>query len=116
VVTTDLFPELVERIRSGTIAATVYQRPLTQGRMAFQALYQFLLEGTCPSARIHVVPHLVMRSNLDLVLERLPVDLEGAPSSVAQDRTLPRRVDVTTQTNRGSLQRPRRPAGRRTRT
>ncbi len=42
VVTTDLFPELVERIRAGTIAATVYQRPLSQGRLALQALY-----GSC---------------------------------------------------------------------
>jgi LacI family transcriptional regulator len=112
VVTTDLFPELVERIRSGANAATVYQRPLTQGRMAFQALYQFLLDGTCPSARIHVVPHLVMRSNLDLVLERLPVDLEGAPSAVTPDRPLPRRLDVAAQTNRGPLPRPRRVRGR----
>ena len=77
VVTTDLFPELVERIRAGTIAATVYQRPLSQGRLALQALYQFLLNGVCPSKRIHLVPHLVMRSNLDLVLEILPVDPEA---------------------------------------
>jgi len=28
--------------------------------------------------RIPVVPHLVMRSNLDLFLERLPVDPERA--------------------------------------
>ncbi len=77
VITTDLFSELVERIRAGTIAATVYQRPLSQGRLALQALYGFLLNGTCPSASIHVVPHLVMRSNLDLFLEGLPVDLEA---------------------------------------
>jgi LacI family transcriptional regulator len=72
VVTTDLFPELVEHIRAGTIAATVYQRPLSQGRLALQALYQFLLNGACPSAQIRVVPHLVMRSNLDLFLDILP--------------------------------------------
>jgi LacI family transcriptional regulator len=77
VVTTDLFPELVARIRTGAVAATVYQRPLTQGRMALQALYQYLLNGTAPRPRIHVVPHLVMRSNLELLLEQLPVELEG---------------------------------------
>lgn len=77
VVTTDLFPELVERIRAGTVAATVYQRPLSQGRLALQALYQFLLNGVSPSKRIHLVPHLVMRSNLDLFLEILPVDPEA---------------------------------------
>src|SRR6476659_7337314 len=109
VVTTDLFPELVERIRAGTIAATVYQRPLSQGRMALLALYQFLLNGACPSTRMHVVPHLVMRSNLDLFLERLPVDLEASPSSAAADRTVPRRVEVASQSGRGILTRPRRP-------
>jgi LacI family transcriptional regulator len=93
-VTTDLFPELVERIRVGAIAATVYQRPLSQGRLALQALYQFLLDGTSPPARIQVVPHVVMRSNLSLFLERLPVDLEGArtPVSPPTNRPAPRRT------------------------
>ena len=50
VVTTDLFPELVSWIRAGKVAATVYQRPLSQGRLALQALYQFLLNGTLPPA------------------------------------------------------------------
>jgi LacI family transcriptional regulator len=70
VVTTDLFPALVPRIRKGHVAATIYQRPVSQGRLALQALYQFLLNGTKPPARIKVVPHVVMRSNLDLLLDR----------------------------------------------
>jgi LacI family transcriptional regulator len=74
IITTDLFPELVEAIRGGKIAATVYQRPLTQGRVALQALYQFLqLRQRIPPSQ-RVVPYVVMRSNLDLVLERLSVD------------------------------------------
>lgn len=77
IVTTDLFPELVDWIRAGAVAATLYQRPLTQGRLALQALYQYLVDGTCPPPRIRVAPHVVMRSNLDLFLERLPVDQEG---------------------------------------
>jgi LacI family transcriptional regulator len=81
VVTTDLFPELVSWIRAGKVAATVYQRPLSQGRLALQALYQFLLNGTQPPPRLRAVPYLVMRSNLDLMLERLPVDLETADPS-----------------------------------
>jgi LacI family transcriptional regulator len=71
IVTTDLFPELVAWIRSGKVAATLYQRPLTQGRLALQALYQYLLNGTCPEPRIAVAPHVVMRSNLSLFLQRL---------------------------------------------
>ncbi|HEX7019919.1 MAG TPA: substrate-binding domain-containing protein [Gemmatimonadaceae bacterium] len=69
IVTTDLFPELVEWIRAGTVAATLYQRPLTQGRLALQALYQYLLDGTCPPTRVQIAPHIVMRSNLDLLLD-----------------------------------------------
>ncbi len=108
VVTTDLFPELVERIRAGTIAATVYQRPLSQGRLALQALYNFLLNGVSPPTRLHVVPHLVMRSNLDLFLEKLPVDLDTAPAA-APDRAVSRRVDVAAQGGRGAAARARRP-------
>ncbi|MFB3852792.1 MAG: substrate-binding domain-containing protein [Vicinamibacterales bacterium] len=78
VVTTDLFPELVPYIRQGSVAATVYQRPLTQGQMAVRSLVEFLQNGTVPPPTIKVIPHLVMRSNLDLFLERLRMDA-GAP-------------------------------------
>jgi LacI family transcriptional regulator len=74
IVTTDLFPGLVPHLRAGRVMATVYQRPMTQGRMAFQALYQFLVGGTCPPVRRRLPPHLVLRSNLDLFLEMLPDD------------------------------------------
>jgi LacI family transcriptional regulator len=77
VVTTDLFPELVDWIRAGKVAATVYQRPLTQGRLALQAIGQFLQHRGRPTASQRVVPYLVMRSNLDVVLERLAVHREG---------------------------------------
>jgi LacI family transcriptional regulator len=76
IVTTDLFPELVRWIQAGKVAATMYQRPMSQGRLALRAIYQFLVEGTCPPPRIKVVPHIVMRSNLDLFLERLSVDAD----------------------------------------
>lgn len=69
-ITTDLFPALVPLIRSGRIFATIHQQPMTQGRLAFQALYKFLVEGQCPLPRIRVAPHIVMNSNLDLFLER----------------------------------------------
>jgi len=86
VVTTDLFPALVPRIRKGHVAATIYQRPLSQGRLALQALYQFLLDGTRPPARIKVLPHIVMRSNLDLLLENRGQKPE-ARSQNSEDRS-----------------------------
>lgn len=69
VVTTDLFPELVEPIRTGRVLATIHQRPRSQGRMSLRVLYQFLVEGFCPPPRIKLIPHLVMRSNLELFLD-----------------------------------------------
>jgi LacI family transcriptional regulator len=76
IVTTDLFPELTALIRSGAVAATMYQRPLSQGRIAFEALYRFVVEGKCPPGSLKLAPHVVMNSNLDLVLEKLPIEPE----------------------------------------
>jgi LacI family transcriptional regulator len=90
VVTTDLFPELLDWIRAGKVAATMYQRPISQGRMALQALYQFLMNGTRPPERLRVVPHVVMRSNLEQFLERLRVD-EEASGAAASGEHPPRR-------------------------
>jgi len=80
-ITTDLFPALAPLIRDGKILATVYQRPKAQGRMAFGALHQFLVQGTCPPLRHRIQPHLVFRSNLDVFLEMLPTDSEEAAGS-----------------------------------
>lgn len=70
IITTDLFPALVPEIRSGAVTATIHQRPVTQGRMAFRLLYQFLVEGECPSYQLTLAPHLVMRGNIDFFLQR----------------------------------------------
>ncbi len=76
VVTTDLFPNLVPYIRDGTVLATVYQRPQTQGRIAFEALYRFLTEKRMPPPRHPLPPHLILQSNLDLFLEIVQSDSE----------------------------------------
>lgn len=68
-ITTDLFPALVAEIRANVVAATIYQRPRTQGRMAFQILHEFLVEGECPEMQVTLAPHLVMRGNLDFFLQ-----------------------------------------------
>jgi LacI family transcriptional regulator len=70
VVATDLFPELVDWIRAGKVAATVDQRPLAQGHVAIRSLYQFLQNRQRPPDIQRIVPDVVMGSNLDLVLER----------------------------------------------
>jgi LacI family transcriptional regulator len=70
IITTDLFPDLVPQIRSGAIAATIYQRPRTQGRMAFRMLHKHLADGGDQSREVALAPHLVMRGNLDFFLQR----------------------------------------------
>ena len=77
IITTDLFSELVPHIRSGAVSATIYQRPRTQGRMAFRVLHEFLAEGECPSYQVNLAPHLVMRGNLDFFLERQSGETNG---------------------------------------
>src|SRR5579863_2810231 len=67
IITTDLYPDLVAEIRSGAVIATIYQRPRTQGRMAFRKLHEFLAEGSS-SHQVTLAPHLVMRGNLDFFL------------------------------------------------
>jgi len=50
------------------VVATIYQRPRTQGRMAFRKLHEFLAEGAS-SHQVTLAPHLVMRGNLDFFLK-----------------------------------------------
>ena len=72
IITTDLFPAIIEEIRASTVAATIYQRPRTQGRMAFRVLREFLTEGQCPAYQVTLAPHIVMRGNLEFFLSRIP--------------------------------------------
>ncbi|HUA15511.1 MAG TPA: LacI family DNA-binding transcriptional regulator [Verrucomicrobiae bacterium] len=69
IITTDLFAGLVPHIRSGAVAATIYQRPRTQGRMAFRMLHEALVDGGVSSPEVGLAPHLVMRGNLDFFLQ-----------------------------------------------
>jgi LacI family transcriptional regulator len=85
IVTTDLFPSLVDEIRSGAVTATIHQRPLTQGRMAFRVLYQFMVEGDCPSYQLTLAPHLVMRGNLDFFLQGESKGRNGEMSPMSAD-------------------------------
>jgi LacI family transcriptional regulator len=70
IITTDLFSDLVPHIRSGAVAATIYQRPRTQGRMAFRMLHRYFTEGGAHTQDVALAPHLIMRGNLDFFLQR----------------------------------------------
>jgi LacI family transcriptional regulator len=71
VITTDLFPELVPLIESGAILATLYQRPFTQGKVALETLVRYLAEKATPRTVNRLAPHIILRSNLPLFLDRI---------------------------------------------
>jgi LacI family transcriptional regulator len=66
IVTTDLFEDLVPLIESGKVLATLYQRPFTQGKLAFEGLLKSLFEENKPQPDVRLAPHIILRSNLPL--------------------------------------------------
>ena len=87
VICTDLFPAMLAHVKSGTVAATIHQRPREQGRTAFRAIVRYLTEGIRPEPRISLNPAVVMRSNLDL----FTVNGTSRSAPVSQDGWGPRR-------------------------
>ncbi|MDR3736179.1 MAG: LacI family DNA-binding transcriptional regulator [Acidobacteriaceae bacterium] len=71
IITTDLFPELAAMIESNKVFATLYQRPFTQGRMAFEMLCRYLTTGAIPKDITRLAPHIILRSNLPLFVDLL---------------------------------------------
>jgi LacI family transcriptional regulator len=69
IIATDLFPALVDEIGNGAVAATIFQRPRTQGRMAYRLLREFLVEGQPSTQKLTLSPHLITRGNLDFFLK-----------------------------------------------
>ena len=71
IVTTDLFQELVPLIEFGKVLATMYQRPYTQGKIAFERLLAFLRTGEKSQTAIRLAPHIIFRSNLSLFANQI---------------------------------------------
>ena len=71
IVTTDLFQELVPFIELGKVLATLYQRPFTQGKIAFENLLAHLVKGPASDPTVQLAPHVVFRSNLALFADKV---------------------------------------------
>lgn len=71
VVTTDLFQDLVPIIEAGKILATLYQRPYTQGKVAYESLLSYLIQERTTHPVVRLAPHVVFRSNLSLFSNRI---------------------------------------------
>jgi LacI family transcriptional regulator, galactose operon repressor len=76
----------------GKVFATLHQRPLTQGRLAFEAMHRFIVEGTRPKAVRKLPPYIVLRSNLDVLIENSP-EFDGLGQSLAAEPLSPANKD-----------------------
>jgi LacI family transcriptional regulator, galactose operon repressor len=68
-IATDLFREMVPHIRSGTIVASIHQRPYRQGQLAIRTLAEHLLHAASLPPSHYLSPGIVLRSNLHLFRE-----------------------------------------------
>lgn len=64
---------MASMIRSGNVVATIYQRPFEQGQIAFNALHRVIVEGVCPPPFIKLAPEIILKSNLEFFMQKLPL-------------------------------------------
>jgi LacI family transcriptional regulator len=79
VVTTDLFQELVPLIEHDKVLATIFQRPYTQGKLAFESLLTFLLKERGSQPIVRLAPHIIFRSNLSIFSSQIADSHEVEP-------------------------------------
>lgn len=80
VIATDLFTELADLIESGAVFATLNQRPGTQGRLAFEILSRYLISDVTPRRKVRLTPHIVLRSNLALMMDSMKSTAPDKPT------------------------------------
>jgi LacI family transcriptional regulator len=71
VIATNLFPELAAEMEAGNVAAAVYSRPHSQGRIAFRTMHEYLVENKVPPTRLLLDPILVTKSTLRRTMSRM---------------------------------------------
>ena len=72
IVASDIFPQMIEFVRSGLVLATIFQNPFMQGRLATRYLFEYLVEGRrFEETEILLDPQIVLRSNLELYEKKL---------------------------------------------
>lgn len=71
-IASDIFPKMVEFIKSGLVFATIFQNPFNQGRLATRYLFEYLVEGReFEKDDILLDPQIVLKSNLELYERKL---------------------------------------------
>ena len=69
VVTSDLFPELVNYINNGTVQATIFKNPCKQMVDAVSKLYMNISGLSDDTSDIYVTPQIIIKYNLRAFLE-----------------------------------------------
>jgi LacI family transcriptional regulator len=68
-IATDLFREMVPHFATGTIDASMHQRPYRQGQLAIRSLSEHLLHDVELPETHYLNPGIILRSNLHLFRE-----------------------------------------------
>jgi len=88
-ITTDVFPQMVDHLLRGTIRTSIYQNPYLQGQTAVRTLVDHLLNGFDISPSYLLSPTLVLKSNLRTFREASDhVPALSATDSILQDAVL----------------------------
>jgi LacI family transcriptional regulator len=61
----DLYPELVENLKAGTLNATLFQNPFKQGEQAVKAMFEYINNPINGLKSILISPQIVLESNLE---------------------------------------------------
>ncbi|MEA5002993.1 MAG: LacI family DNA-binding transcriptional regulator [Christensenella sp.] len=65
IIASDVFPDIVKLMEEHVINATIFQNPFSQGRLAVQYLYEYMVEGRKFEEDVVLLdPQIVLRSNL----------------------------------------------------
>lgn len=68
VISSDLFPQICEYIRSGLISATIYQNIFKQAKTAMEYIFYHLTENKKYPKKVMTIPEIVIESNLEQFL------------------------------------------------
>lgn len=72
IVASDVFPRMMEYIRSGMVFATIFQNPYRQGYLVVKYMYEYLNENKMFLKDDHLLePQIVLRSNLQYFEEKM---------------------------------------------
>lgn len=65
IITVDTYPEIMEHLKNGAIAASLDRRPFKMGQTAIHVLYQYLVNGVQPERHIYISPSVVLPATAD---------------------------------------------------